>query len=803
MKRNSISAKVPVFVALTVICLASCGRNPRLNPTNISNAIKVMSLEDKAALLIGGSSSAVNDRLGIPEIKFVNPSADTAEVVFPCNAALAASWDEELIEEVAATAALQLNENSSATVIMAPSVSIIRNPLAGSASDSFSEDPLVSGVAAAAYVNGVQSTGLHAALQGFVAANQTTNAERYDAVASPRALREIYLRGYEIALEGSRPAAVSASSNKINGTWAAASTDLLTTVLREEWGFDGFVTTANTGCESTADMIEAGCDFIAAGSAARVDTLIAAVKSDSISVDVLDRNVERLLSFASGKRGNALFGTSARTEDAKDLARRAAADGIVLLENRYEALPISDSLVENIKLFEITDSVTVISAFAEELAGNGFNIVSSVDSADMAFVIVSRTSEGGDRSADSFELSKEERHLIETSCTECHDEDKYVVVVLNVDAVVETASWKELPDAILFAQNTGSGTAGALADIVTGKVNPSARLAQTMPLAYYDVPSARNFPSQQQAKKNQHSAIPGFAYPGMMTGMFPGMRPGNGAGMQTGNGNGLRDTAKPSSAPYGRYADSTYVRIPRRTRSSSFKMPSAEEIKARGTRNVDYFLYQEGIFVGYRFYDSFNKEVAYPFGYGLSYTEFSYGEADVLVRKHSLRVMIDITNTGSVAGREVVQVYAVAPDGSLDKPSQELRAFVKTAMLEPGETALLAIDIPFRYLASFNESSASWNVDAGTYILKIGASSRDIRSEAAAVIEEPVSYDVHDVLTQNRFLGELHARSSIFRERLRGGMTGFGPAGKPETFDPNAPAPVARETVSDTAAVQK
>ena len=219
-----------------------------------------------------------------------------------------------------------------------------------------------------------------------------------------------------------------------------------------------------------------------------------------------------------------------------------------------------------------------------------------------------------------------------------------------------------------------------------------------------------------------------------------------------------------------------------------------------GTANKDYFLYQEGIFVGYRFFDSFDKEVSYPFGYGQSYTSFTYGEADVIVRKSSVRIMIDVTNSGKLAGREVVQVYAVAPEGSLDKPARELRAFAKTKLLESGETESLTIDIPVRYLASFNESSASWAVDAGAYILKIGSSSRDIRSEAVAVIDEPVSYDVNDVLTQNRRLGELHARSSIFRERLSG--NGFGQSQTPETFDPNASAPVEAENEADTVSVK-
>jgi len=785
MKGKSFSGKALICAAVVAMCLVSCGKNPKLNSNNIPAVIKAMSLEEKVALVMAaydttekrdvgtdlekGYSTTPNERLGIPSLRFVAPSGfcDADSVQLPCNAAIAASWDMELIEEVAHSIAEQVGDGVSNTILLAPSATVLRNSLAGGAAEYFSEDPLLTGLAAAAYVNGIQKHGVLAALQGFVAANQTTNAEKYDVVASPRALREIYLRSYELALENSKPAAVSASANRINGTWCAASTDLLNTVLRDEWGFGGIVTSANTKCAAVSDMVAAGCDFMAYGSAARADTLVSAIVSDSISVDLLDRNVERLLAFAADRHGLAMLEQSLHHEEGAELARSAAADAIVLLENRYAALPISDSLVENIAVFEATDSVALMPRFAGELAEKGFTVVSDVDSADIAFVIISREEDRLDREISSFDLKANELDLIRQICGKCHDQDKFVTVILNVAAAVETASWKDLPDALLFAQKTGSGTAGALADIVTGVVNPSARLAQTLPVTYYDVPSARNFPSQPKSGKNQTAGMPRIGYPGMAPEMTHGMM----------NRTGV---AK---------ADSSMSRIPRRTRSSSFSAASKNSSSDRGTRNSDYFLYQEGIFVGYRFYDSFSKEVSYPFGYGLSYTNFSYGEADVLVRKNSLRVMIDITNSGSVAGREVVQVYTVAPDGSLDKPSQELRAFSKTALLQPGETAWLTMDIPFRYLASFNESSASWSLDAGTYILKIGSSSRDIRSEAAAMIDEQMSYDVHDVLTQKRRLGELHARWSIFRERLSGDMGG-NTSGKPETLDPNAPAPV-------------
>ncbi len=187
-----------------------------------------------------------------------------------------------------------------------------------------------------------------------------------------------------------------------------------------------------------------------------------------------------------------------------------------------------------------------------------------------------------------------------------------------------------------------------------------------------------------------------------------------------------------------------------------------------GVRNQDYFLYQEGLFVGYRFFTSFKRDVSYPFGYGLTYTNFKYGEPDVIVRRNSLKVFVEVTNSGKLPGRELVQVYIVAPESSLDKPLLGLVAYEKTPEIAPGETYTASFVIPFDSLASYNGASSAWSVDAGSYILKIGPSCLDIRSEAAAVLENSYSVHTNDILQLNHRIDEIHLRRSIFRERVRG-----------------------------------
>ena len=786
---------LPVLAALLLI--SSCKSVPQLNSGNIDEVVKAMTLEEKAALVVsyydylGADSTVVLrttpiERLGIPSITLAAydtliPAADR----FPSPLLMASTWDEELMEETAEAEAHQAMDQG-VDVLLEPSLNLMRNLLAGGASRNYSEDPLVSGLAAAATVRGINHTGVSSALKYLAAANQTSYADKYDACITPRTMREMYLRGFELAMEGSKPTAVMAAGNKINGTWASASSDLLHTLLRDEWKFGGTVIGGFSADTVAAEKIAAGCELLAPSLTAQSDSLVAFVTDGRLSGEALDASVKGVLKLIVSTPGYRKGDEKEDHEepDFKTLARKAAANGIVLLENRYSALPIIDSMDCYISVYEAaSDSVYAIKPGLEAaLADAGCRICSDADSSDVAIVVITRRSGRGDRAIVDFLLTSEEEQLIGSTCAEYHAEDKYVIVVLNIDAVIETASWKEEPDAVLLSFESGGEGTRAIADVITGAVNPSGKLTVTFPVHYMYSPSARNFParpdtalfSRMRAAADKAAGgpgKPGVGRPGTMrpgAPASPGQRPG-----------APRDTSS---------------RTQRRTRSDYMVKIDSVTIASRGTRNIDYTLYQEGIFVGYRYYTSFQRPVSYPFGYGLSYTSFEYDEPEVIIRRNSMKVFVDITNTGNYAGREVVQLYAVTPESSFDKPALVLVGYAKTPLLEPGASHTVSITVPFKALASFNGASSAWTMDAGSYILKAGSSCTDIRSEVAAVIGESYSWQANDLLEQQYPINEMFLRRSIFRERVRGEASVMDSI--PAAIEPVAKAPDSLKAVN-------
>ena len=786
-------------LATSMIVMAGCVRTPKLNPANIDDIVKAMTLEEKTKLVTSvcdttaaGDSvcrvikTCAIERLGIPSVTFAgyDTVAKSAPVQFPSPLMLACSWDPDLLESVYTQEGHQALD-AGFDVLMEPSLNILRNPLSGNSIKNYSEDPLLSGTSAAAAVRGINASGTGAALRYFAAANQLSYGDKYDACITPRTLREIYLRGFEIALSQSQPAAVVASNNKINGKWASANPELLITLLRDEWKFDGAVVGAYSADSLSAAKIAAGCDLIPAVSDVPRDSLLSFVSDGRLPVESLDASVNQLLKLivATPTFRHYKHTPGHEEPDYKAAARKAAAESVILLENRYSALPLIDSLGETIAVLEMASDSTyaIKEALEAELAQTGCTICSDADSSDVAIIVISHRSEPGDHYFTDFILTGEERSLIESTSNRLHEQDGYVVVVLNIDSVVETASWKEQPDAILLTFAPGSEGPGALADVITGKVSPSGRLTMTFPQHFAHYPSSMNFPVRFHedflARMRKGGGAPRGGRPGMgpgPAGLRPGMRPPRGG------------ASAPSAAPGDTSARSRFAA----RRGRSFFMPHNDTVstESRGRRNVDYTLYQEGIYVGYRFFTSFDREVSYPFGYGLGYTTFEYDDPDVILRRNSLRVFVKVTNTGKYPGREVVQAYAVTPESSLDKPLLVLVAYQKTPLLQPGESFMASFQVPFSALASFNSASSKWCADAGPYILKIGSSSTDIRSEAAVVLDDSWSQKTNDILTQQYPINELHLRSSIFRERLRNSH-GAPSDTVPAAIDPNAQIP--------------
>ena len=705
---------------------------PVLRSDNIDAVLNAMTVEEKVSLLVGGAGMTPDvpnaagytralSRFGIPLTVLcdgpaglrIDPKREGTDQTFfctgfPVGTLSASSWDPAMVERMTTAMGNEVLEYG-VDVLLAPGMNIHRNPLCGRNFEYFSEDPVLSGRIAAAYVRGVQSNGVGCSVKHFAANSQETNRLENDARVGERALREIYLKNFEIAVKEGHPWTVMSSYNKLNGEYTQQSRRLLTTILRDDWGFDGLVMT-DWGCkDSTVKSAKAGNDLMEPGFQREQDRLLAAVKSGEISQAELDRNVRRLLEYIvkTPHFRNYSYSNRPDLQAHAQVARKAAEESIVLLRNENSTLPLKGN--EKVALYGLSSvdffgvgtgsgfvHASHIANLQEAMTAAGFSLDedlaeyyrhcyalqndkermegSSLDKRhrsepevsvqaierqsqnnDVAVVVIGRIAgEGADRVfRDDFELTDLERELIQNVSTVYHKAGKRVVVVLNVVGVVETASWKGLVDAIVLPWTPGQEGAHAIADIRKGKVNPSGKLPTTFPVNYMDIPSAKNFPYRWD--------------------------------------------------PSGR----------------------------RGERpNYDFTDYEEGIWVGYRYFQTKNVEVSYPFGYGLSYTTFDYGQPVVKAGSDGFTASITVTNTGKVPGREVVELYVSAPSGGLEKPDRELKAFAKTKPLAPGESETLTMTVTAYELASFNESTMTWETAAGTYKLLFGSSVTDIRRTA-------------------------------------------------------------------------
>ena len=569
-------------------------------------------------------------------------------------------------------------------------------------------------------------------IKHFAVNNQETNRNANDARITPRALREIYLKGFEIAVKESAPWTVMSSYNHINGTYASENTDLLSTLLRDEWNFEGMVVTDWFGGKDAVAQMIAGNDMLQPGRANQYDMIIEGVKSGKLDESILNRNVKRVLELILQTPHFKEYKYSNKPDLKAHAAvtRQSATEGMVLLKNNNETLPF-ERKVRNIALFGCTsydfiaggtgsgnvnraytvslldglknagyqidealkadyeqyieaenkkntpDSSQPFSRFMPvprptELIPTTKVLSEQVAKADVALVTLGRTSgEFVDRNVSDFELSEEELQLLKSVSQAFHAAGKKVVVVLNIGGVIETASWKKLPDAILLAWQAGQEGGNSVTDVLSGKVSPSGKLTMTFPNKLMDVASSTNFPMDARANTDVRN----------------------------------------------------------------------KEDKRSSVKNVDYTDYEEDIFVGYRYFDSFGKQVSYPFGYGLSYTTFEYVNPSVKVDNGIYTVSIDVKNVGKFAGKEVVQLYVSAPNSfQMNKPEKELKAFTKTKELRPGETVTATLKLNTTDLASYDEASSSWVVDAGNYKFLIGTSSKDIKAaldvDVVSVVEK-------------------------------------------------------------------
>jgi len=684
--------------------------------------------------------------LRIEPIRKNDSSKTYYATAWPVATLLASTWNTNLVEQVGKAMGNEVKEYG-VDVILGPALNIHRNPLGGRNFEYFSEDPLISGKMTAAMVNGIEANGVGTSIKHFAANNQETNRNTVNTIVSERALREIYLKGFQIAIKESQPWTVMSSYNYINGKYTSEDYDLLTTILRKEWGFKGLVMTDWFGGKDPVAQMKAGNDLLMPGTAAQKKTILDAVNNGTLNAKVTDENAERLVEYILGSPSykKTVFTNKPDLKAHAAIARVAAIEGMVLLKNEASALPLGKS-TKNIAVFgntsydfisggtgsgDVNEAYTI--SLVQGLSNAGYhvdeeiknmynNFISSekakqpqksffesfmnpnpplpeftVDNSlllkkstesDIALITIGRNAgEGRDRKTENdFYLSDAEKALIKNVGDAFHAKNKKVVVVLNIGGVIETVSWKDNADAIVLVWQPGLEAGNAVADILIGKVNPSGKLASTFPLKYEDVPSAKSFPGKEFPEKTT-------------TGNF------------------------------------------------GMKMNPAE------------VTYEDGIYVGYRYYNSFHVKPAFEFGYGLSYTDFKFSNLTLSSKTFDkkIRAAITITNTGKVAGKEVAQLYISAPTGKLDKPAEELKGFVKTGLLQPGQSENITFTINAEDLASFNTDVTAWVADAGTYAVKIGSSSANIKQTANFnLLKEVVVEKCNKVMVPQVTINELH-----------------------------------------------
>ena len=765
------------FLAASMLLICSqslTAQQLTLSADNVDEVLKAMTLEEKATLCVGYSIAQATEqlngvlgahadlvpgaagatraipRLGIPSTVLADGPAGvrirpTREgdpntyyaTGFPVGTALACTWNQELVESVGHSIGNEVLEYG-CDVLLAPGMNIHRSPLCGRNFEDYSEDPLVAGKIAAAYVRGIQSQGVGTSIKHFAVNSQETNRTFVDEVLSQRALREIYLKGFEIAVKEADPWTVMSSYNQVNGEFAQQSHGLLTTILRDEWGFKGIVMTDWGAKEGTVKAVIAGNDLMEPGNQTEINRIIEGVNNGTIPMADLDRNARRMLQYIvrTPRFKGYKYSNKPDLKAHADVTRQTATEGMVLLKNDANALPMKD--VKNVAVFGITaydfiaggtgsgdvnkaytvdlmqgitnaglavtddlknlyydykkfqeskDAAEFANTFRwgkpvlPELEVSSRTISNQAKKADIALVCLGRQAgEGADRHIENdFNLTEVERNLLNDVCLYFHQAGKKVIVILNMGNVIETASWKGMPDAILMAWQPGQEGGNSVVDVLTGKANPSGKLTMTFPIAASDIPALANYPNVGI------SEVRGW--------------------------------------------------------------------RSRGpVKNTDYTLHQEGIYVGYRYFNTNDVAVSYPFGYGLSYTTFAYSKPVVKPGKDGFTATITITNTGKVAGKEAVQLYVSAPDGGLEKPANELKAFAKTRELQPGESQTLTMNVTAYGLSSYNEATQAWETAAGRYTVKFGASVEDIRATAIYTQAKAQSFAGHDVCKPDREL---------------------------------------------------
>ncbi len=687
----------------------------QLTEDGIRLVVAEMTDDEKAHLVAGtgnpkktGASGGTYEiaRLGVPSITVNDGPAGVrynVAVWYPSIMNITSSWDSELIYSVGEG----IGRDSLALgidVVLGPGMNIQKNVLGGRNFEYCSEDPLLTAYSATAYVLGMQSTGTEACVKHFAANEQETNRGSASSSVTERALREIYLKPFQLTIRDSKPVTVMSSYNPINGVYTSINKDLLTGILRYEWGYKGMVMCDWGSAGAIVDKVNAQNDIKMPGETDDAKNMLAGIRNGTVNREALDLCCEHILYAVvkSPTYRELEMNTKVDFKGNGKVVSAAAVDTIVLLKNDNNALPYAKdttlavfgngayktqcggsgsggvspqrtisiikgintntdlnlydekhNVFRNCEAHSKTDAskdVAVTEKYAKECA----------DGADAAVIVITRdSSEGADNSVakGDFTLNDTEFDMIKRVSEAFHSKGKTVTVLINTGSPIEVVSWRELVDAILFIGYPGQNAGESVAKVLSGEVNPNAKTTMSWPVSYSDTPCYKYFPG-----------------------------------------------------------------------------------------NSGKTVYYEDIYVGYRYYETFNVKTAYPFGYGLSYTEFDYSDFSVKEnRDGTFTASVKVTNRGKTAGREIAQFYVSKPEATLEQPSVELCGFAKTALLQPGESETVTVKITTDDIYSYDTANSRYIVDKGMYKFYSAASAGDMRGEATLEIKDlRVIYDVEN-----------------------------------------------------------
>lgn len=683
---------------------------------------------DVRVLGAAGGTMAI-PRLGIPETVFADGPAGLRiqpkrkddpntyyATAFPVRTALASSWNTELIEEVGKAMGEEVKEYG-VDVYLAPALNIHRNPLNGRNFEYYSEDPLVSGEIASAYVRGVQSNGVGTSVKHYAANNQESNRLRLNAHVSERAMRELYLKGFEIAIKDAEPWTIMSAYNKINGVYASANEDLLTTVLRDEWDYKGIVMTdwfgGYPGFESIQDsvsdvvaQIEAGNDLLMPGAEKQKAALVKALKEGKVNEEAINTSLKKILAYIieTPTFKGYKYSNNPDLEANAQVTRSAATEGMVLLKNEDEVLPFTNKS-GTIAVFgdtsysfiaggtgsgDVNEAYTV--SLIDGLTGAGYTIDKGLQTAYVPFVEKMTAKEMKRREENGGLLS---------------DVQRIPEMPLDREMLAKKAKASEVA-VITIGRNAGEQH--------DRKITNDFYLGQDEIKMINSVSDAFH----AEGKKvivilNIGGVIETATWKDKVDAILLAWQAG-----QEG-GNSVADVFSGVKNPSGKLTMTFPV--------DYHNHPSAENFPGFPAHDPSEVFYKEGIYVGYRYFNTFGIKSSYEFGFGKSYTTFEYSDLKLSEStfEDEIEVSVKVKNTGEVTGKEVVQVYVSAPTNLADKPSEELRAFAKTKALKPGKSEKLKFTLKAKDLASFIDEQSAWITEKGTYTVKIGASSLDIQ----------------------------------------------------------------------------